>query len=795
MKDQIPYRAAGTYVGEMYVEREADRVLMREIRNNQRYPYVVAARQSGKSSLLVHTMQALDPSEFRTALVDLSPYPLDDYTTFWKQFLTEIARHAKFDRTVIDPETPEETFDVWLETISGRIVVFVDEIDALIEARFRDLFFTKIRWFFNARSTNKEYHRIQFVLAGAAAPERLIQDSARSPFNIGIEVKLEDLSLEQVRGLASRLKDAGAEVTETAVAEEIHQFTSGSIFLCQFVLERLYQIAQERPRIGAADVREAADAVVANAANEVHFKNIYGLIGNNERLLKDFVRLSRGDEIGERSRQDLRLFGISDGTTPFRNPIYERVFGGGGRLDLLALAGDVPSTEGAPLEEEKPASSGQSVEWLPPGVVPAYPDEKTRELAERLRVAYERKWALENQSLSTEGVEREIFELHARLREGGRLRPGDALLDTRYVLLVPQHDRNDIEVVFKAWDRIHRTMVALHFDSTPANLQEDLQDVYRQGIDIWKTLNHPGILHLLESDCHDGGFQFYVSEFMGGGTLLEAINRAHSDGKLILPRDIFNIVLRVGDALAQVHECKFIHRGITPSNIFLDANGQGKLAGFIDSIRIDKVRNSRFLGNPLYMPHEQWRSNAELTPRADVYALALVLVRCLSGKMPAFKDIADFIIEGRAKWLAILQELDCRPATKAVIQTAVAFKPADRYPSAGAFCAALRSALKVDNEIDASPVSSDKYVSIANVVNAEMPDGKRKFIETPMIARRISDRHNHFEPSVHMGTQLLTRKSLAILAAIILLLGVVTGLVIWREKIFKSESTNGTSRQ
>jgi serine/threonine protein kinase len=51
MMRENPYRAAGTFVGDSYVERRADEELRQEIEANQRYPYIVAARQSGKSTL------------------------------------------------------------------------------------------------------------------------------------------------------------------------------------------------------------------------------------------------------------------------------------------------------------------------------------------------------------------------------------------------------------------------------------------------------------------------------------------------------------------------------------------------------------------------------------------------------------------------------------------------------------------------------------------------------------------------------------------------------------------------
>jgi hypothetical protein len=100
MNVEIPYRAAGTFTGEAYVERKADRALAREIRGNQRFPYVVAPRQSGKSSLLVRTLEALPAKECRGALVDLSPLPLDDYEKFWRLFWLR-SREAPSSRRIV----------------------------------------------------------------------------------------------------------------------------------------------------------------------------------------------------------------------------------------------------------------------------------------------------------------------------------------------------------------------------------------------------------------------------------------------------------------------------------------------------------------------------------------------------------------------------------------------------------------------------------------------------------------------------------------------------------------------
>ena len=351
MNVEIPYRAAGTFTGEAYVERKADRALAREIRGNQRFPYVVAPRQSGKSSLLVRTLEALPPKECRGALVDLSPLPLDDYEKFWRLFLVEIARSAKLPQDCIDPAEPEDTFRAWLALIPERLVIFVDEIDALIGASFRDLFFSKVRSLFNQRARDKELRRLQFVLAGAAHPARLIQDQMRSPFNVGVEIALDELSLEQVERLVLHLAGVAAEIAP-GVGKTIHEATSGLPFLCQLTLERLWLLAEEKKSIDAGDVKTVLEEIVENAPRDIHFSNIYEIVANDPRLLQDLGRLLEGKPILLDRARELRLSGLTDGRGPFLNELYRRVFGKAGPLDLESLVPVMPMKE-AIAEEKK----------------------------------------------------------------------------------------------------------------------------------------------------------------------------------------------------------------------------------------------------------------------------------------------------------------------------------------------------------------------------------------------------------------------------------------------------------
>jgi hypothetical protein len=119
-----PYRAAGAFRGKAYIRRDADAQLIEQIEDNQYYPYFAAPRQSGKSSLLMRTMAALAPVKYRCALVDLSPFVVNAYDDFWRQFLYEVARSANFDPTPIATEDPRDVF----LTVAPRVQAAADRV-------------------------------------------------------------------------------------------------------------------------------------------------------------------------------------------------------------------------------------------------------------------------------------------------------------------------------------------------------------------------------------------------------------------------------------------------------------------------------------------------------------------------------------------------------------------------------------------------------------------------------------------------------------------------------------------
>lgn len=341
MISENPYRAAGTFSGPSYTERSADRELRHAVQQNQRYPYMFAPRQTGKSSLLYRLRADLDPNVFRCGFVDFSTFErteLDNYDHFLVRLFLD------FSETLCVPQInvvarPKKDLLSLLATVSQpRVVLLLDEIHGLLRSSFKDTFFSAVRNIFNDRADpkQKELKRVQFVLAGVTRVEELITDSSRAPFNIGQRIRLDDFTLEEVRNLCNHLDASGGATCPPGLPERLYHHAGGSVYLTQLLLERLWDWLQGRVLLPAESVLEQvdvlADWIVSEAAHDVHFRSLTQFLSDDPKTLDLWRRAIAAQTLNKQQWDILRTTGLvgQDSKLLYHNRIYTRVFGHAG---------------------------------------------------------------------------------------------------------------------------------------------------------------------------------------------------------------------------------------------------------------------------------------------------------------------------------------------------------------------------------------------------------------------------------------------------------------------------------
>src|SRR5881398_1808202 len=317
--------------------------------------------------------------------------------------------------------------------------------------------------------------------------------------------------------------------------------------------------------------------------------------------------------------------------------------------------------------------------------------------------------------------------------------------------LLDEVGRGGQGVVFRARQKSLNRTVAVKVISLGQWASKAHLKRFRLEAEAAAGLEHPGIVPVHEVGERDGSCYFSM-KFVEGGQLEEVVRRTPMS-----IRQAVELMAKVARTVHYAHEHGILHRDIKPGNILLDAKGEPHLTDFglarLVETESTVTRTMEVLGTPSYMaPEQAVGNNASVTSATDIYGLGAVLYQLLTGHAP---------FAGGTTYETVRLVLDTEPRQPRLLNPKV-----DR--DLNTIC------LKC---LDKDP--RRRYASALALAE----DLERWLKREPIRARRTG--------LVTRGRKWVRRNpSIAVMAAMLLVLAVPLGVMIWKTGSERSTLSN-----
>jgi len=272
-------------------------------------------------------------------------------------------------------------------------------------------------------------------------------------------------------------------------------------------------------------------------------------------------------------------------------------------------------------------------------------------------------------------------------------------------------------VTYKCWDSVLNVVVAIkeHYPAYfvqrvpgardvivyDGNKRKEYMDSLERFLEEARNtalFQNPNIVHV-DNFFEENGTAYIVMEFLEGISLKEYLKQ---NGGKLSPENLDHITLPVISGLRAIHEKGFIHRDVSPDNIFLTNGGGVKLIDFGAARFSDgeKERTRSIILKPGYAPPEQYQTKSLQGPWTDIYALAATIYRAVTGVVPT--ESVNRFSEEFVKKKDLLQEpKELDPAIpdylNNTIMKGMAIEPGLRFQNVDEFEAAYLHKKRVTN--------------------------------------------------------------------------------------------------
>lgn len=265
-------------------------------------------------------------------------------------------------------------------------------------------------------------------------------------------------------------------------------------------------------------------------------------------------------------------------------------------------------------------------------------------------------------------------------------------------------------------DRLVVKRLLPHFAS-----DADGRTMFEREARLHAAVTHENVVTVFHAGKDDRGEPYLAMEYIDGADGYRVLRRLRQEGEL-LPIGVAVYVAReVLRALESVHAALdptsggslgIVHRDVSPSNIYLSKDGTVKLGDFGIARSTTRATLRSEAGHVLkgkfaYLAPEQVAGETS-DHRADLFSLATVLAEMLLNRplFPGGGQLAILLAIRDCK-IDALTEIKSRlpPGLFEVMQRALSRNPAQRYPDARSFAAAL-APFEADKRLSAREISA-----------------------------------------------------------------------------------------
>lgn len=333
-------RAYTVIPSHLYVERKADRQVGAILEDMGRPGYVLVARQMGKTNLILNAKRVHNNQGDIFVYLDVSN-KIPDFQLFLRNIIDVAVTQATgipdaikksiFDRrkdcVLLPHKEHEHELATILNHITGKLVICLDEIDALSSSPYSDQVFSFIRSiYFSGRANFDCFDRLTYLLSGVAEPSDIIKNKDVSPFNIGEKIYLEDFSEAELNNFLSQ---ASLNIDQET-RSHIYRWTNGHPRMTWDVCSLIEDYSKTGRRIDSI--------VVDEAVQELYFSNVdVPPVDHIKRMVEEHrdvrdaliaIHYGRSESISDGMRTKLYLAGISQidltkRSVHFKNRILE----------------------------------------------------------------------------------------------------------------------------------------------------------------------------------------------------------------------------------------------------------------------------------------------------------------------------------------------------------------------------------------------------------------------------------------------------------------------------------------